>query len=166
MSVTSPTELLAAAASSAVASLSWGQPGNVGPTSWIMPQFVHKGNLYSALRRTTHYTVTSPENQNIEAGIWDKGLEKWGVNLTFSSIHGRSSSSSSGSCAAKRTLGLTNQLPKYNFSLTHLVINILALTSVKMDCALSKGNSKYFHGYEMQSQETWVIQILIFQWAW
>lgn len=137
--VTSSTELLGAAASSGLGNLSWCQPGNVGPTSWVMPQFVHKGNLYSAPRCQTHYTATSPENQNIQAGAWDKGLEKWDVNLIFSSIHGRSSSSS-GSCAAKRTLGLANQLPKYNFSLTHFVINILALTSVKMDCALSKGN--------------------------
>lgn len=148
-SVTSPTELLGAASSSALANLSRCQPGNVGPTS----QFVHKGNLYSAPRCTARYNATSPENQNTQAGTWDKGLEKWGVNLTFSSIHGRGSSSS-GSCAVKRTLGLANQLLKCNFPLTHFVINILALTSVKMDGALSKGNSKYFHGCEMQSQET------------
>lgn len=83
MSVISLTELLGAAASSALANLSQCQPGNVGPTSWVMPQFVHKGNLYSALRCTTHYTATSPENQNIQAGTWDKGHEKWGLNLPF-----------------------------------------------------------------------------------
>lgn len=151
MTVTSPTELLGAAASSGVASLSRCQSGNVGCASWVIPRFVHKGNLYSALRYTTCNTAASPENQNIQTGTWDKGLEKWDVNLTFSSIHGRSRSS--GSCAGKRTLGLANQLPKYNFSLTCFVINILALTSVQMDCAL-KGNSKSFCGCEMQSQET------------
>ena len=56
----------------------------------------------------------------------------------------------------RRPLRLASQLLEYSFPLTCFVTKILALMSVNMDSALSKGISKSFCGCEMQSQETWV----------